>query len=325
MIMLNIANVTGVFGMYLIKLGAIAIIFLQLASAAKATDRAAVLQAYKAAVADVDDDAAVKRFLAVLPKVKNPLAKGVDFFLVEGDIPMTEKQVRTYLRSKSSGPVIAGEDNPELIVNVEGGKATYWADPAKRTLRYAVMRASFPDNAKFQLALADMAAASGEWVAACPTCGLKFEHVPELDIIADPLEYVDALTKDTIRFVVIFSDVSGANPNDGYIARAFFPDSPAHLRSIILDKSYFDQVPPQSKFTRVGVLRHELGHVLGYRHEHIRGEAGCWSEGGQWKPLTPYDGKSVMHYPCGAASARGDLVLSETDKAGHRNQYRPSR
>lgn len=296
--------------------------FLTLGHVMTATaDQAQVLKLVQAALADPEDNEAFKAYLALLPKVQNPLAKGFDFYLVEGDMPMTEKQVRVYLRSKSTAPVIAGQDNSELIVNTVAGKPTFWDKPEKRTLKYAVMRASFRDQAKYDLVLKDLADSTNEWIAACPGCGIKFVHVVGFDKLADPLAYIPHLENDDIRFVVIYSDVTAADPANAYIARAFFPDAAAHLRSVILDASYFDQDGKKAPFTRVGVLRHELGHVLGYRHEHIRGEAGCWLEGGTWKPLTPYDGKSVMHYPCGAAAARGDLVLSELDKVGHRKQY----
>lgn len=54
---------------------------------------------------------------------------------------------------------------------------------------------------------------------------------------------------------------------------------------------------PPGKLTLEGILRHELGHTLSYRHEHTRPEAGKCFEDADWKPLTSYDGFSVMHYP----------------------------
>ena len=43
--------------------------------------------------------------------------------------------------------------------------------------------------------------------------------------------------------------------------------------------------------------RHELGHILGFRHEHIRSEANSsCDEGGAFRAVTDYDQASVMHY-----------------------------
>jgi hypothetical protein len=86
-------------------------------------------------------------------------------------------------------------------------------------------------------------------------------------------------------------------------------------------------------FDPVGVVRHELGHVLGFRHEHIRPEAqegmSWWEKSNmeQWvtgglgaENLTDYDSQSVMHYPL---NGRGtlDFKLSASDKAGFKTLY----
>ncbi|WP_458576345.1 zinc metalloprotease [Aliamphritea spongicola] len=60
----------------------------------------------------------------------------------------------------------------------------------------------------------------------------------------------------------------------------------------------------------VGILRHELGHVLGFRHEHTRAESGTCFEDSEWTPLTSYDPFSVMHYP--QCNGQGDWSLSIT-------------
>jgi hypothetical protein len=279
-------------------------------------DQNTVLAATDAAIADPDNDVVFKAYLATLPKVTNPLAPGTDFYLVEGDIPMTERQVRTHLRSASAGVVSTVTDNPELLVNTVAGKPTYWATLASRTLRYSIARASFPDQAKFDTVVRDMAVATNTWSAACPRCKLTFSHRAEFDNQQDINLFISQLRSDAIRFVVFYSDA----PENQFIARAFFPSSPAEQRAVILDQSYFNL--NGTRFTGPGVLRHELGHTLGYRHEHTRGIiAGCYYEDNKWLPLTPYDGRSVMHYPCGPAAARGDLVLTPLDVVGHRRLY----
>jgi len=48
--------------------------------------------------------------------------------------------------------------------------------------------------------------------------------------------------------------------------------------------------------TSQGVFRHELGHVLGLRHEHIRAPGTFCTEDSSWRGVTAYDSASVMHY-----------------------------
>jgi len=71
------------------------------------------------------------------------------------------------------------------------------------------------------------------------------------------------------------------------------------------------------------VLRHELGHVLGWRHEQIRSEAPaiCPDEDtANTVDLTQYDPQSVMHYFCGGVGSR-DLAITDVDKIGSQKVY----
>jgi hypothetical protein len=69
-------------------------------------------------------------------------------------------------------------------------------------------------------------------------------------------------------------------------------------------------------WTLQGILRHELGHTLGFRHEHTRPEAGTCFEDTAWRALTAYDASSVMHYPQCNGTQTGDLVLTDLDRQG---------
>ena len=102
---------------------------------------------------------------------------------------------------------------------------------------------------------------------------------------------------------------------------AFFPNDPASRRQVILMPSFFTITKPDP----VGVLRHELGHVLGFRHEHIRAEASavCPDEDiDNILPLTTYDPTSVMHYFCGGAGSK-DLKFTNKDEEGSLAVYGP--
>ena len=95
-----------------------------------------------------------------------------------------------------------------------------------------------------------------------------------------------------------------------YIARAFFPSSPDSEMNVLVDDSI-----TSSGWPPANIMGHELGHTLGFRHEHTRPEAGVCFEDNNWRPLTPYDSDSIMHYPqCNGTSS--DLGFSALDGQG---------
>jgi hypothetical protein len=103
-----------------------------------------------------------------------------------------------------------------------------------------------------------------------------------------------------------------------YLARAFFPSTTRSSRNILISTSAFGNVAP---YTLTGILRHELGHTIGFRHEHTRPEAGTCFEDNNWRTLTTYDSASVMHYPQCNGSNTGNLVLTSRDQTGARALY----
>jgi hypothetical protein len=217
---------------------------------------------------------------------------------MEGDVLRNEQQVREELAERAARPAVPGA---ELIVNTENGVETYWKQRSTRTLAYAVDRSSFPDAANYARLVTNVDKATREWEKACSACGIDFVYKSDQD--ASP-------SHETVTFIVRQVDAQGA-----FIAAAFFPNDAPSNRFLDIDPSYYS-----TTFDAVGVLRHELGHVLGYRHEHTRNVAGCFFEDSAWKPLTPYDPHSVMHYFCGGG---GDmrLKLTKLDKKGHTGLY----
>ncbi len=235
---------------------------------------------------------------------KASLPKDGAFYVVEGDLLLNEAELSDYVIGKGETgtqekPVLP---NSELLVNLVNGKPDYYREIAKRKLTYAIDRNSFASQEQYDLVVKNVNLAGKEWADACSTCKVQYIYLKQFD--ASP-------SHEQVNFIVRLNDVQGR-----YIAASFFPNYDRLRRYLNIDPSYFT-----TDFDQVGVLRHELGHTLGYRHEHIRGIAGCYSEDNQWKPLTPYDPESVMHYFCGGAGSLM-LRLTDTDKAGHRKLYR---
>jgi hypothetical protein len=249
-------------------------------------------------------------FVRAREKARRARLGGHDFYVVEGDLLLDEVQLAEYaLRRDAGGDVEVVEaevdgKRSKLLGISHDGKLLRWR-PGK-VLSFYVEKETFPDEATYKTARESVRTATEDWMK---VCGVEFAYRGDLDANA-------ALrTGDTV-FSVVFQDVNGA-----FIAAAFFPDDPPARRVVVIDPSFFRPALP---FDRVGVLRHELGHVLGFRHEHIRSEAppGCPGESlFDTEPLTSdYDPRSVMHYFCGGV---GDTSLSITtlDIEGSRRLY----
>jgi hypothetical protein len=237
---------------------------------------------------------------------------GVTYWRVEGDILLDEKELRQYAQHREA--VIAAqianrEAGIPLVANVEtvteGDKIVRWAPGLE--LSYSVLRRTFTIGGKagYQLTVNSLRRATADWEK---TCGVKFAHKVELDDS-------DSLRPEGVLFVVREVDAKGQ-----VIAAAFFPGDPPDRRHVIIDPSFYK---PDLEYDKVGVLRHELGHVLGFRHEHIRPETppGCPDEDTYGTiVLTKFDPRSVMHYFCGGVGSK-ELAITDLDKAGAQRMY----
>lgn len=280
--------------------------------AAKPT-KAEVAAAVKAARANPDDPAAMDGLLRVLPKV-TVMQNGApySYYVYEGDILATKEFVVALVRESAQDeierqaqktiPKAQQQSNLELVVLRVAGKKIYWPK-GQRDLTYAIDKASFPTTARYNETKAAFAKAAKAWVDACPSCGVSFTHKPGLDA---------APVIGTVTFVVRYTPDA-----TDYVARAFFPNDLGVKREVSIAPSYFTEV----EVDRTGILRHEIGHILGYRHEHITGEAGCVElEDNLWERITDYDPESVMHYLCnGKGSAK--LDITKEDAKGHLKVY----
>jgi hypothetical protein len=229
------------------------------------------------------------------------------YWRLEGDLLLDEEELLEYTQRRAQEE--AHDDDFPLVANVTaGGKIVRWASGVKLT--WTALRKTFVlgGDDGYDLAVRSVRAAAAEWEE---TCGVEFAYKPELDGSGD-------LAPESALFTVREHDTGGK-----LIAAAFFPDAPAVRRRVVIDPSFYKVDLP---YNRVGVLRHELGHVLGFRHEHIRSgkPPQCPDEDTYGtKPLNDeYDPRSVMHYFCGGLGSK-ELAITDLDRIGAQKVYGP--
>jgi hypothetical protein len=219
-----------------------------------------------------------------------------------------QAELQTRLRVQNAGFGEAsinefGMVSSSLVGIVQDGKLVRWSPGTM--LSYCVLINTFPRQEWYEETVTNMQLATEEWEA---TCGVKFEYVSSLDSSI-------SMRPAGVVFPVRYIGAGGA-----FIAASFFPNDLPTRRRLLIDPSYF-----RTTFDHVGVLRHELGHVIGCRHEHIRSGAPpiCPHEDTTGTiNLTDYDPQSVMHYFCGGVGSR-NLQITQTDRIGAQQLYGP--
>jgi hypothetical protein len=201
---------------------------------------------------------------------------------------------------------VATESSP-LTVDQSGGAnilldAAYGDSKGGRyNLTYCIQRNTFSASQLAAL-LPALAAAQDSWNG---LVNVAFRHESSQD--------VSCVAANTNVFFNVRNVSSGS-----FFASAFFPRDVRSARELLIDDSAFTTTANGRDLQ--GILRHELGHTLGFRHEHIW-LGGCTVEGvisdfGTAVPVTSYDEDSVMHYPQCRTSMSGGYRQSKRDYQG---------
>ena len=218
-------------------------------------------------------------------------------YIVNGDEPAANDGALRQFYKRMMGPKKTSEDG--LIVNRVNGQDDKWSASQALNLTYCV-------SDKFGTSKANVVNAMNQGVALWEgaTSKVNFTYVPAQDASC------------TTRNNSVLFSVEPTNTTQ-YIARAFFPSTADRSRNILVNAVSMQN---SGNWEPGDILGHELGHTLGFRHEHTRPEAGTCFEDNNWRPLTPYDSVSIMHYPqCNGGSS--DLEFSSLDRQGVQALY----
>jgi hypothetical protein len=221
-------------------------------------------------------------------------------YIVNGDEPVgTTGDLRAYYDRMIHGSEEAMENG--LVVNTVGGVQDKWSLSQVGNLTYCV---STKFGSRYTDVVNAMAAGAALWEGA-----------------SNRINYVHVSSQDgscTTRNNNVLFSVEPVQTTQ-YIARAFFPSTSKRSRNVLVD----DSIWTAGSWTPANIMGHELGHTLGFRHEHTRPEAGTCFEDNNWVPLTPYDSASIMHYPqCNGTS--NNLSMTSTDRQGAATAYPPA-
>jgi hypothetical protein len=252
------------------------------------------------------------------------IASNPDRYLFGGDMVAVgedglRREFERYFGRASAGGGDGGDDDgvattsSDLTIDRDANGAdillaTNYADSSggRYNLTYCIQRNTFTAA---QLAALEpaLAAAHDSWNG---LVNVSFRHEPAQDATCG--------AANTSVFYNIRRVTGGS-----FFASAYFPRDVRGARELLIDDSAFTTTSNGRDLQ--GIMRHEHGHMLGFRHEHIWID-GCSLEGtasdfGTAVHVTAYDENSIMHYPQCRTPAGGGYRQSQTDYRGAINLY----
>jgi hypothetical protein len=211
-------------------------------------------------------------------------------YLVEGDILMTPEHLHRYYAElyPSDGALIVQWD--QMLGD------NRWDDVTKWDLSYCVSTAF----ANYQWVVDNMAVATASWNSAA---NIRIHHVPAEDAGCE----LTGGNAPNVIFRVRPNISSCGNPGASCSFGGPWDRPDGELGNV-----YFTTSGPLT----LKIMRHELGHVLGFHHEHIRTpETNCSGESWTYRVLTEFDTASIMYYGS-CPNYNGSSDLSTLDRLG---------
>lgn len=217
-------------------------------------------------------------------------------YLVDGDVLVRQQELRRYFDEGSTSTALTVRQT--LAQHVDD----IWPQSIRNNIRYCISNTW--GGVTKQAVVNAMSMAAATWGAGA---NLRFVYVPSQDAACNG-------SNTSVELNVLQADLGGA------LAAATFPSDeqdPAAGRQLFIALAGQQSVSPPL----TGVLRHELGHVLGLRHENIRFTNNC-AETALMDPsraVNTADLASVMITPActpGPSFGNPNLNLSNLDHEG---------
>lgn len=185
----------------------------------------------------------------------------VKYYVVEGDMLMTESEYLEYIKHNIYNRIIGIKKSMFLLDDIKGvgeivnGKIVKWENGT--ILHYSICKSSFKDVNNYKFVRDSMLKAVAEWNSIIPN-KIKIVYDPSKDNMSE-----SALPANENSFIVKENDSSVAAA-----ASAFTPFTPVNRHFLYIYKNYYSVNKNDNQ--RAGVLKHEIGHILGLKHELAR-------------------------------------------------------
>ncbi|HEY0480422.1 MAG TPA: FG-GAP-like repeat-containing protein [Kofleriaceae bacterium] len=222
-------------------------------------------------------------------------------FIVDGDIALYDERAlrKHYDAWLADAYADLATTSSALTVRNVMGADVLWSVAQRNNLTYCV---SDQFGARKTDVVTAMGRATRSW---SNQVAVKFIYRPDQDAACSN-------ANNNVLFNVVPSS------STDFFASSFFPDDSRANRQLLITSDAITTSAGGRDFQ--GILRHETGHILGFRHEHIH--ITCTGEStAQSRQVTSYDVNSVMHYPQCRPSGTGGYRQTALDFSGAASLY----